>query len=51
MLRPTLMAGMPPMPLSLSLQPTLAPYLAAMKTRADNHDTLLKLLSEVSEKR
>ena len=45
---PMVMAGMPPMP--VSLQPALAPYLGAMKTHADNYDKLLKLLSDVIDK-
>lgn len=45
---PMLMAGMPPMP--VSLQPALAPYLAAMKGQADNYDKLIKLVSEVIDK-
>lgn len=45
---PMVMAGMPPIP--VSLQPALAPYLGAMKTHADNYDKLLKLLSDVIDK-
>ena len=45
---PMVMAGMPPMP--VSLQPALAPYLGAMKTHADNYDKLLKLLADVIDK-
>jgi hypothetical protein len=45
---PMVMAGMPPIP--VSLQPALAPYLGAMKTHADNYDKLLKLLADVIDK-
>lgn len=45
---PPVLAGMPPMP--VSLQPALAPYLAAMKSQADSYDKLLKLVSDVIDK-
>lgn len=45
---PPVIGGMPPMP--IHLQPSLAPYLAALKMHADNYDQLLKTLSELIEK-
>ncbi len=45
---PPVMGGMPPMP--IILQPALAPYLAALKTHADEYEKLLKMLDELVAK-
>lgn len=42
------MGGMPPMP--IMLQPTLAPYLGALKQHADEFDKLIKIVGEIVDK-